>query len=290
MAMVPAHLSSADPIWVLIRYIGRPFGELVPVPSGGLEIGRGEENGLCLPEPEVSRRHARLEAVGGSLELRDLGSTNGVYLNGRRAEADPGPVRVAHGDILRVGGHAFKVRCMDAIEWGFHRPVGDAPALDPLTGVASRAALLRQLEAHVDLARRHHRSLSVILADLDHLGQVNAAHGPGTGDRVLQSLAGHLLRRLRGSDLVGRLGGPQFLAVLPETPSSLALTAAEDLRVALAGHRVGLDGGASLGATCSLGVAELKPGDPDCGTMLARADVALHRAKGDGRNRVAQAP
>lgn len=281
-----------DPTWVLVRYIGRPVGELVWLADGVLEIGRGAENHLCLPEPEVSRRHARLEttADGGALDLRDLGSTNGVYVNGRRVEADPGPVRVQAGDILRVGSHAFKVKRMDGLERGYHRVGEDQPALDALTGLASRPSVLRQLESHFELARRHRRSLAVILADLDHLGRINAAHGPEAGDRVIQAFGGHLLRRLRGSDAVGRLDGEEFLVVLPETPAGPALTAADDLRLALAGQRVELSDGRSIHATCSLGVAELKPGDPDCGTMLARADVALHRAKVDGRNRVAQAP
>jgi diguanylate cyclase (GGDEF)-like protein len=89
---------------------------------------------------------------------------------------------------------------------------------------------------------------------------------------------------------VGRLGGDEFLAVLPETSGMLALTAAEDLRLALTAHPLELDDGLQLSITCSLGVAELKPGDTDGGALLARADAALYAAKAGGRDRAVPAP
>ena len=278
--------------WVLVRYIGQPLGEVIPLPPGGLEFGRGAECGMCLPEPDVSRRHARLQAAadGGGVELRDLGSTNGVYVNGRLTEADPGPAILRAGDVLRVGSHAFKLRWFDALEQRYHQATDTLTALDALTGVSNRATVLHLLESHFELARRHNRPLSVILAGLDHLGHINDTGGSTTGDRVIQAFGGHLLRRLRGSDSVGRLGGEEFLAVLPETSAAQALTAADDLRRALAEHWVDTESGRRIQATCSLGVAELKPEDFESGALLARADAALYRAKADGRNRVAQAP
>lgn len=287
--------ASAGPLtarqWVLVRYIGQPLGEVIPLPSTGLDIGRSQESAIFLPEPEVSRRHARLEIAGdgAAVALRDMGSTNGVYVNGRRVEADPGPVLLQPGDVVRVGGHAFKLKWLDSIEQRFQLATG-AATQDALSGVGNRGTVLHQLEAHFELARRHHRSLSVLLADLDHVERLNGTHGIEAGDRVIQVFGGHLLRRLRGSDPVGRLGGEEFLAVLPETSAALALTAADDVRLALADHWVELADGRLIQATCSLGVAELKPGDTDSGVLLARADAALHRAKAEGRNRVAQAP
>ena len=278
--------------WILVRYIGQPLGEVIPLPLEGLDIGRAAECGLCLPEPEVSRRHARLEAApgGATISLHDLGSTNGLYVNGRRVEAEPGPVALRAGDVLRVGAHAFKLKRLDLLDRQYQQDSGANAALDGLTGVGGRATVLAQLEAHFELARRHQRPLAVILADLDGLEQINVGHGPEAGDRVIRAFGGHLARRLRGSDPVGRLGGEEFLAILPETTAALALNAAEDLRAALAGCPVDAGEGRFVHATCSLGVAELKPSDTGGGALLARADAALHRAKAEGRNRVAQAP
>jgi len=278
--------------WVLIRYVGQPMGEFIPLPLQGLTLGRAPENGLCLPEPEVSRRHARLTIAADleAVELRDLGSTNGVFVNGKRVFADPGPLKLRAEDVVRVGGHAFKLKHMDALERRYHQTMVVRTTLDPLTGVGNRATVLHQLESHFNLARRHGRSLSVILADLDWFKQVNDTHGHRAGDRALESFGALLQLRLRGSDPVGRLGGDEFLIVLPETSVMMALNAAEGLRQALAEHALELEGGLGLRLTCSLGVAELKDGDSDGGALLARADAALYGAKAGGRDRAYPAP
>ena len=277
--------------WALIRYVGHPIGELLPLPVGGLTIGRSQENLLWLDEPEVSRRHARLDpAPGGeTVELRDLGSTNGLFVNGRKVDALTTLVELHHGDVLRVGSHAFKLKRLDALERRYHEAVVAQTTVDPLTGVNNRATVLHQLEKHYDLARRHRRPMSLILADLDHFKRINDTHGHAAGDQVLRIFGGLLMGRLRGSDQVGRLGGEEFLVVLPETTAAMALSLAEELRRNLERELIEVLGH-PLRPTCSLGVAELKPGDPDGGALLARADAALYRAKAEGRNRCATAP
>jgi diguanylate cyclase (GGDEF)-like protein len=277
---------------VLIRYVGQPTGEFIPLPPGGLEIGRAPECSLYLPEPEVSRHHAQLQMAADqeAVDLRDLNSTNGVFVNGKRVQANPGPVRLVAEDVLRIAGHAFKLKHMDALERRYHQDMATRSTLDPLTGVGNRATVLHQLESYAGLARRHQRPLSVILADLDWFKQVNDTHGHLAGDRALEAFGTLLRGRLRGSDPVGRLGGDEFLAVLPETPVMMALTAADGLRQALAEHPLGLDDGTVLHLTCSLGVAELKLVDQDGGALLARADAALYAAKAGGRDRVFPAP
>jgi two-component system, cell cycle response regulator len=278
--------------WALIRYVGQPLGEFIPLPPGGLDLGRAPENGLCLPEPEVSRRHARLQVSAdlGSVELRDLGSTNGVFVNGRRVPADPGPVPLKAEDVIRVGKHAFKLKRMDALERRYHRDMVASTILDPLTGLGNRTTILYQLTSQVELARRHRRPLAVILADLDRFKEVNETHGHQVGDRALEAFGALLRQRLRGSDPVGRLGGDEFLIVLPETSLALAISAAEGLHRALAEHPLTLENGSSLQLTCSLGVAEMKAGDADGGALLARADAALYGAKSGGRDRAFPAP
>ena len=278
--------------WMLVRYVGQPLGECISLSARGLEIGRAPDCELCLPEVEVSRRHASLipAADERSVELRDLGSTNGVFVNGLRANAYPGPLRLVAEDVLRVGGHAFKLKHMDALERRYHLDMVTRTTLDPLTGVGNRAFVLHQLESHVNLARRHQRPLSLILADLDQFKAVNDTLGHQTGDQALEAFGTLLLRRLRDSDPAGRLGGDEFLIVLPDTPATLALRAAEDLRRAIGDQPLELRGGQQVALTCSLGVAELKDGDSDGGALLARADAVLYGAKAGGRNRVLSAP
>ena len=287
--LTAADAGSGD--WALVRYIGHPIGELIPMPASGLTIGRAQENLLWLDEPEVSRRHARLDAApdGERVELRDLGSTNGLYVNGRKVEAREAPVRLRSGDVLRVGGHAFKLKRLDPLERQYHEAVRAQTTVDPLTGVSNRATVLHQLEKHHELARRHRRPLTLLLADLDHFKAINDTFGHAAGDLVLRAFGGLLTGRLRGSDHVGRLGGEEFLMVLPETPAAMALNVAEKLRRALEDECLEYQG-RPLRVTCSLGLAELTAADLDGGDLLARADAALYRAKAEGRNRSVLAP
>jgi diguanylate cyclase (GGDEF)-like protein len=277
---------AGDREWALIRYVGHPLGEIIPLPAGGLSIGRAQENLLCLDEPEISRKHAQLDISKDNKGawLRDMGSTNGLFVNGRKVDAMRAPCLLHPGDVLRVGNHAFKLKFLDAMDQQYHRGVVAQTTIDSLTGVNTRATLLHQLEKHYDLARRHRRPLSLILADLDHFKQINDTFGHAAGDQVLRRFGGLLIGRLRGSDHVGRIGGEEFLLVLPETTAALALSVAEELRKTLERERIEVQG-RIIQATCSLGVAELDPSESDSGSLLARADAALYRAKAGGRNR-----
>lgn len=281
------HIPAVFHDWALVRYVGEPIGELIPIPLGGLKMGRAPDNGLCLPEPEVSRVHAQIHLVlqddNVAVHVEDLGSTNGTFLNGRRLQAR---TQVQDGDVVRAGSHAFKVKRLDEMERIYHQAVLNQTTVDPLTGVSNRATVLNHLEKHVDLAKRHRRPLSLILTDLDHFKRVNDTWGHAAGDAVLQAFGIQLLGRLRGSDPVGRIGGEEFLVVLPETSGREAHRVAEDLRAAMAEDPVSLPGAGAVKVTCSLGVAELRELDANAGALLARADAALYRAKEAGRNRV----
>ncbi|HJW73001.1 MAG TPA: GGDEF domain-containing protein [Geothrix sp.] len=285
-----ADRDAAEGQWALIRYVGHPLGEIIPLPSRGLSIGRSQENLLRLDEPEISRQHARVDISedGQGAWIRDLGSTNGLFVNGRKVDARREAILLISGDVIRVGGHAFKLKCLDALDRQYHQGVVIQTTVDSLTGVNTRATLLHQLEKHYELARRHGRALSLILADLDHFKQINDTYGHAAGDQVLLRFGGILLGRLRGSDHVGRIGGEEFLLVLPETTADLALTVAEQLRLNLERERIEYLG-QIIPATCSLGVAELDPAESSSGSLLARADAALYRAKASGRNRAVSA-
>lgn len=291
---LPPARGSAPPMdWALIRYVGNPLGEVVPLQGAEANFGRASSNEICLPEPEVSRRHAVLQLktdAAGATEvfLQDLGSTNGTFLNGRRIDGPRIPVRMAHGDVVRVGSQAFKLKQLDPLERGFHEAMLAQTTLDALTGVANRLAALAFLEKQVDLARRHHRALSLVLVDLDHFKEVNDTRGHLVGDAVLKRFGALALKRLRASDHVGRIGGEEFLIVLPETPGREAYRVADALRDALASQPFEGEtlGPQPLQVTASFGVAELQDRDGSVGALLARADVALYRAKALGRNRV----
>ena len=277
--------------WALIRYVGNPIGELLPLGPLGMTLGRAPDNQVRLPEPEVSRYHARLELVSlkgvpSLVLLSDLGSTNGTFVNGHQILPGNGPASLRNGDVLRLGTHAFKLKHLDELEKNYHEAVLAQVTVDPLTQLSNRAAVLTFLEKHTDLSRRYRRPLSLILCDLDHFKEVNDRFGHAAGDQVLRSFGAVTGRRLRASDQMGRIGGEEFRAVLPETTGPEALTVAEGLRAALAAEPMPVAGAEDLRVTCCFGVVEFAEADVDGGSMLARADMALYRAKALGRNRV----
>lgn len=284
-------LLGAKDEWALIRYVGNPIGEVIHLHGDRLQIGRSSDNDISLPEPEVSRRHALLSLVPGpdgslSVEIEDQGSTNGTYVNGKKVKSSRGRMALHHGDVVRVGGHAFKLKRLDELERHYHQVVLAQTTVDPLTGVSNRATVLGYLEKHFELAKRYKRPLTIILVDLDHFKGVNDSFGHATGDMVLQHFGSILGGRLRGSDQAGRIGGEEFLVVLPETQSHEGLNVAEDLRKAIQNETIEAADGHRIQVTCSLGVVQIQDNDSTGGAMLARADVALYRAKGLGRNRV----
>ncbi|MEA2281074.1 MAG: two-component system, cell cycle response regulator [Solirubrobacteraceae bacterium] len=158
---------------------------------------------------------------------------------------------------------------------------------DPLTGLANRRFILTQLGSLVSGTRRHGRPLSIAIIDIDHFKAVNDEHGHQTGDHVLVAVTGALRHHMRAEDHLGRLGGEEFLAVLPDSDRDAAAAAAERMRGEVAATAIEHEG-VPLGVTVSLGVATWEPDEPP-ERLLRRADDALYSAKGAGRDLVVSA-
>jgi two-component system cell cycle response regulator len=157
---------------------------------------------------------------------------------------------------------------------------------DPLTGLYNR----RYLDAHLHtLAREaasNGRPLSLLLADIDHFKSVNDSFGHDAGDRVLKQVADRLRRHTRAADLACRLGGEEFVIVMPDATRDGAFRMGERLRASIAGEPFGIDGGTQINVTTSVGIATFDGRDDTLETLLKRADDALYAAKREGRNKV----
>jgi diguanylate cyclase (GGDEF)-like protein/PAS domain S-box-containing protein len=158
--------------------------------------------------------------------------------------------------------------------------------IDMLTDLNNRRHFLELAELELARARRHNEPLSLLMMDLDHFKQVNDRYGHHVGDAVLQKLAELCRHTFRAIDIVGRLGGEEFAALLPETPIEQALEVAERLRAAVDGAGVTVEGGAPVHFTISVGVAAFGAQEATIEAALKRADAALYQAKNAGRNRV----
>jgi two-component system, cell cycle response regulator len=158
---------------------------------------------------------------------------------------------------------------------------------DPLTGLSNRRFILTQLGGLVSGARRHGRPLSVAIIDIDHFKAVNDRYGHAAGDHVLGVVTTALRGRLRAEDQLGRLGGEEFLAVLPDADDAAARVATEKLRASAKGVAVDYEG-RRIAVTVSIGWASWDGETAE--ELLRRADDALFDAKARGRDRAAGAP
>jgi two-component system cell cycle response regulator len=169
-----------------------------------------------------------------------------------------------------------------------HRRSLSLALTDELTGLYNRRYMLAHLNELLARAGKGDMQTAVLMLDIDHFKSVNDNYGHPAGDDILRELVARLLRQVRSVDLVARLGGEEFVAVMPETSLSGATTVAERLRVAVAAEPFTIKAsGEALPVTISIGVAASDEVDEDVEMLLKRADDALYAAKNGGRNRVA---
>ena len=152
---------------------------------------------------------------------------------------------------------------------------------DDLTGLWNHRIIIERLRGEVDRSRRESVPLSLILVDLDHFKRINDTYGHPAGDLALKEISAVLLRSVRSYDWVGRYGGEEFLLILPGSNLASARLRAEHLRLAIQVAHIS-NGNAAIKATASFGVVSGFPSDYEA--ILHAADIALYRAKDEGRN------
>lgn len=160
-----------------------------------------------------------------------------------------------------------------------------AAVTDHLTGIANRRAFFDVAARELERWRRAPRPLSLLLIDADHFKNVNDQHGHATGDAVLLALATTLSGCAREIDVVARLGGEEFVVLLPSTDAAGATTLAERIRAAVAATAVEVNG-TLVRCTVSIGVSTMGRDVTGLDALIERADEALYVAKAAGRNRV----
>jgi len=176
-------------------------------------------------------------------------------------------------------------RLTDELEL-LNRNLAELATIDPLTQVANRRAFEDRLKHEFQRAHRYKHPFACVLVDIDHFKAVNDEHGHPVGDKVLVEVAAAIRDSIRTTDLVARFGGEEFIIVAPETGSTAARLMAERiLRTIVARTRAKKDQGIPA-VTASLGVASSEMKAENENELVALADVALYRAKNQGRNRV----
>jgi two-component system, cell cycle response regulator len=191
--------------------------------------------------------------------------------------------------LARTTTQIRRKRLQDRLEQSYRRSLSLA-LTDELTGLYNRRYLLAHLDELIGRVHQDGINAAVLLFDIDHFKQVNDTRGHAAGDEVLRQLAARATNCVRSVDLVARLGGEEFVVVMPETDLAIAVAVAERLRAAIAREPFPLTAtGEKLPVTISVGVTGTAGAD-DRESLLKRADDALYAAKTGGRNRVVALP
>ena len=230
---------------------------------------------LAIPVITLSSRFSMRGVIVGVTIAETLTWAIGIGTNPAAFAADPSLVVVTGSLVLCVAVLSLPLMRSDL----HHR--GDA-VIDELTGLLNRKALLtRSLELREQSLLSGH-PVGLIVADIDNFKTVNDEHGHSAGDHVLRDVASLLRSELRAFDLAYRIGGEEFLVLLPGSDVAHAAELAGRLR-----ERVGTGHAGGLPITVSAGVSASAAGQPfDYAAVFAEADAALYRAKRAGRNRV----
>lgn len=266
----------------LVVISGPDIGRKIPLDAPALVIGRDGAADVVVPIDGISRTHCRLEMRDG-VWLRDLGCTNGTWVNGEPVPVDRA-LRLASGDRIELLGVVFEFLAGDDVESQYHEEVYQLTILDGLTRCSNRRYLMDFVAREISRCRRHARPLSVLIFDVDRFEAINDARGHAAGDHVLRALVEVAREGVRREECLARYGGDEFVVVMPETELTGTRIVAERLRGRDEQHAFEWQG-LRLPVTVSVGVASLGPDVIAPEDLIAAADARLLDAKVAGRNR-----
>jgi diguanylate cyclase (GGDEF)-like protein len=265
----------------LVVIYGLDLGKKYNLDKPSLIIGRSSKADIQIDQESVSRNHCKIINTGKTIMMRDLGSTNGTYINDELIDE----YVLRDGDFIKIGRSIFKFLSGNNIENAYHEEIYRLTTVDGLTQIFNKRYFLETLERELGRAERYRRDLSLIIFDIDHFKKINDTYGHLAGDHVLKHLALVIKSRIRREDILSRYGGEEFTIILPEIDQENAAGFAEKIRK-LIEKAVFKFEDTEIPVTISIGVARYTPDVGDANDFIKLADDKLYEAKMQGRNRV----
>ena len=277
----------------LVVINGLDLGRKYELDQTSMLIGRSSKTDIQIDEDSISRNHAMLLNDGNNYVVRDLGSTNGTYVNDHQVAEH----YLRDGDQIRVGRTIFKFLMGSNIESAYHEEIYRLTTQDSLTQIYNKRYFFENLEREMSRALRYQRRMALIIFDIDFFKRVNDEYGHLTGDFVLKQLAQRVADHIRRNDIFARYGGEEFVVLLPEVDKEDAITLANKLRRIVEHDPFSFEQ-AVIPITVSMGVADISEyvtmmtesgvdverSEPRPADLIKIADDRLLEAKRGGRN------
>jgi diguanylate cyclase (GGDEF)-like protein len=268
-----------EPALILLE--GDLPGQVFRLQPGRQVIGRRPECEIRVRERAVSGIHAEVIRVREVVTINDLASTNGTLVNGARIRT---PVPLMQGNLIKLGNCVFRY-VDNLLEVEFTEALHARGITDALTGAYNKSYLVARLGFMIDTASQS-RPVSVIAFDFDQFKQVNDQYGHAAGDHILHETSALIAGAfVRPTDVFARMGGEEFVIVLPDTNLTEANAIAERIR-SMFESRIFEFEDSAIHLTASFGVCSVSSPTTQPEALLARADELLYQSKRDGRNRV----
>ena len=266
---------------------GMDMGCVIPLDQPRITLGRAPECTIVLQDESVSRVHA--EVVQRETEgvlIRDLGSTNGTFLGGKRITESV----LRKGDKVLLGRQTIlKYEIYDQLDAVYQKKIYESSTRDGLTGVYNRRYFNQRIVPELSFTRRHSIWLTLLIFDLDNFKKINDVYGHQNGDQVLVSVTGAVSSILRTEDLFARYGGEEFTIIAPGTNYEGGLALGQRVRQRVESEAIIPEesSGKVIKTTVSVGVTAVAPGFAgEPAAVIAAADGNLYEAKHGGRNKV----
>lgn len=263
----------------LVVIYGNELGKKYNLDAASLVLGRSSKCDIQIDQESISRNHSKIVNTGKSILIRDLGSTNGTYVNDEPIDE----YVLRDGDLIKIGRTIFKFLTGGNIENAYHEEIYRLTTIDGLTQIFNKRYFLETLEREIARSHRYRRELSLVMFDIDHFKLINDNFGHLAGDYVLKHLASTVKSKIRREDLFARYGGEEFSIVLPEIDGYNGRQFAEKIRKIVERTEFRFEA-AKIAVTISMGVSTMDPEVADSANLIKRADERLYEAKNAGRN------
>jgi two-component system cell cycle response regulator len=272
----------------LIVLSGPQLGDMFPLETEReCVLGRDPACDVRLRDTGVSRRHASILFAPGGARLRDLGSTNGVFVEGVRIT----DCVLVDGQRMQMGMHTSLKYCLcDELEIEYQRRLAEGALLDPATGLFNRRHFEDRLSSELAAVERVGRPMSVLLAAVDDVPRLVATHGAPAGEEFLALVARDVRAAVRRDDVLARIGEQELGVVSRETPLSAGRALGERIRKWVGQGRVTIRGltlvpHVSVGVVSVDSVGRYDPPRTER-AVLDAAEDAFRRARAAGGDRV----